>query len=287
MKVALVFINYNTRDELGAALGSVRALPEAGELEVIVVDNGSSDGSQEMLKSGYPEARLVVNALNGGYSQACNLGILSTDAPYVMVLNSDIEFHRGGPREMAEWMEKNPGVGAAGPRLLNSDGSIQYSCRDFPSLTVSLGHAFLGEFFPNNPFTRSYHMKDCRHDCDMAVEWVSGAAMMLRRSAYEEAGGFDEGYFMYVEDVDLCWRLRRAGWEIRYFPETEILHHIARASSQQSTRMLYHHHRSMFRFFRRRHPGAAGLLLAPCVLAAVAARFLLVLALGRLRRRGA
>lgn len=283
--IALVFISYNTRADLAAALDSVRRLPEAGELRVIVVDNGSTDGSIEMVRDEYPEARLIVNAANGGYSQACNLGILDSDTPYVMVLNSDIEFNRGGPREMAAWMEANPGVGAAGPRVLNTDGSVQYSCRDFPSLPVSLGHAFLGELFPDNPFTRSYHMKGCGHDRDMAVEWVSGAAMMLRRTATEEVGGFDEGYFMYVEDVDLCWRLRQSGWEIRYYPEVEILHHIARSSSQQSTRMLYQHHRSMFRFYRRRHAGPSGMLFSPFIAAAIAARFGFVLVLGRLRRR--
>jgi N-acetylglucosaminyl-diphospho-decaprenol L-rhamnosyltransferase len=285
MKVALIIISYNTRVDLEAALDSIRRLPEAAELEVIVVDNGSRDGSSEMVRDLYPEARLLINERNGGYSQACNLGILATQAPYVMVLNSDIEFDRGGPREMAEWMEAHPRVGAAGPRVLNSDGTVQFSCRDFPSLPVSLGHAFLGELFPDNPFTRSYHMKDCGHDRDMGVEWVSGAAMLLRRTACEEVGGFDEGYFMYVEDVDLCWRLRRAGWEIRYYPRVEITHHIARSSSQQSTRMLYQHHRSMFRFYRRRHAGPAGRLLAPLILSGIAARFGFVLALGRLRRR--
>lgn len=284
MRIALIIISYNTRVDLKAALDSIRRLPEAGELEVVVVDNGSRDGSIEMVRDLYPEVLLVINERNGGYSQACNRGIMATQAPYVMVLNSDIEFDRGGPREMAEWMEANPSIGAAGPRVLNSDGTVQFSCRDFPSLTVSLGHAFLGELFPNNPFTRSYHMKDCGHDRDMGVEWVSGAAMLLRRTACEEVGGFDEGYFMYVEDVDLCWRLRQAGWEIRYYPRVEIIHHIARSSSQQSTRMLYQHHRSMFRFYRRRHAGPAGLLLSPLILSGIAARFGFVLVLSRLRR---
>ena len=283
MRLALVFINYNTREDLRRALLSLRNLGREDQYEALVVDNGSSDGSQRMLEEEFPWVRLLSNPTNGGYAQACNLGAMASPAPYVMVLNSDVEFLKGHPLELVDWMEERPEAGAVGPRLLNTDGSLQFSCRGFPSLWVSLGHAFLGDLFPGNPFTRAYQMKDCGHDRPMAVEWVSGAAMLLRRSAFEEAGGFDEGYFMYVEDVDLCWRLRRLGWEVYYLPQVELLHHVARSSSQQGTRMLYHHHRSMFRFFRRRHPGPAGLALAPLVMAGIAARFLLVLALRCLR----
>ena len=285
-KLALIFINYNTREDLRRALASLRELGREEECEVLVVDNGSRDGSQRMVEEEFPEVRLLDNPVNGGYAQACNLGAAACEAPFLMVLNSDVEFHRGHPLEMVRWMEENPGAGAAGPRLLNSDGSIQFSCRNFPSLPVSIGHAFLGDLFPNNPFTRSYQMKGCRHDRPMRVEWVSGAAMLLRRSAFEEAGGFDEGYFMYVEDVDLCWRLRLLGWGVHYLPEVELVHHVGRSSSQNSVRMLYEHHRSMLRFFRRRHPGPAGRALVIPVLGGLAARFLLVLALRRLRGGG-
>ncbi len=285
-KVALIFINHNTREDLGRALASLRGLGRMEECEVLVVDNGSTDGSQRMVEEDFPEVRLLANPSNGGYAQACNLGALSCEAPFLMVLNSDVEFRQGHPLDLVRWMEGNPEAGAAGPRLLNSDGSLQFSCRDFPSLPVSVGHAFLGDLFPDNPFTRSYQMKGCGHDRPMRVEWVSGAAMLLRRSAFEEAGGFDEGYFMYVEDVDLCWRLRRLGWGVHYLPQVELVHHVARSSSQRSRRMLYEHHRSMFRFFRRRYPGAAGKALAIPVLCGLAVRFLLVLALRRLRGGG-
>lgn len=285
MKISLVIVNYNTREELKSALRSIYALNGADELEVLVVDNGSADGSQEMVRSEFPGAHLVINEENRGYSQACNLGIMHTDAPYVMMLNSDIEFKESGPRELVEFLESHPRVGAVGPQLLNRDGSLQHSCRNFPSLLESLGHAFLGDLFPRNPFTRSYHMVDFDHTRASSVDWVSGAAMMLRRSAYEEVGGFDEGYFMYVEDVDLCWRLREAGWETYYYPEVKVVHHIARASSQHSTRMLYHHHRSMYRFFTRRERGWKGWLLRPLILMGIAARFLFVMSLNKIRRR--
>ncbi len=282
-QLALIIINYNTREELRAALRSIERLKPGEELEVLVVDNGSSDRSQEMVKEEFPWVKLVLNDLNRGYAQACNLGILFTQAPYVMVLNSDVEFLQGHPLDLVHFLENHPQAGAVGPQLLNSDGSLQFSCRNFPSLKVSLGHAFLGDLFPRNPFTRSYHMIDFDHRKVSEVDWISGAAMMLRRQAFEEAGGFDEGYFMYVEDVDLCWRLKRTGWKVFYCPEVKIVHHIARASSQQSTRMLFQHHRSMYRFYRREAEGERSYLLNMAILAGITARFVFVWSINLIR----
>ncbi len=283
-ELALVIINYNTREELRSALLSIDRLEPKEELEVLVVDNGSSDGSREMVREEFPQVKLISNDLNRGYAQACNLGMLFTEAPFVMVLNSDVEFLKGHPRDLVRFLKEHPRAGAVGPQLLNSDGTLQFSCRNFPSLAVSLGHAFLGDLFPRNPFTRSYHMIDFDH-CEVAeVDWISGAAMMLRRQAFEEAGGFDEGYFMYVEDVDLCWRLKRTGWKVFYCPEVKIVHHIARASSQQSTRMLFQHHRSMYRFYKRKREAEGIPLAGLFILVGIAARFVFVWSLNRLRR---
>jgi GT2 family glycosyltransferase len=248
------------------------------------VDNGSTDGSREMVRGEFPWVRLAENPGNPGYASACNLGIWTVREPYVFILNSDVEFIQGGLEELVAYLDEHPGVAALGPLVLNGDGSFQMSCRRFPSMLENVVHGFLGELWPDNPFTRSYQMKDLAREEPCEVDWVSGAAMLLRREAALDVGGFDEAYFMYVEDVDLCWRLRRAGYGVVFHPAFRLVHHIGRTSSQQSTRMLYEHHRSMFIFFRRRYPGWRGRLLAPVVLAGLAARFLLTLALGRARK---
>ncbi len=281
MSLASVVINYNTREDLSRCL---RSLTRAGAGEIIVVDNGSTDGSQEMVRAEFPEVRLIDNPGNKGYSSASNRGIDATHADYIFVLNSDTEF----PDEvgkLVDHMEAHPELGAVGPLLLNGDGSVQMSCRKFPTIGGSLFHGLLGDWLPNNPFTSKYHMKDFDHAMACEVDWVSGAAILLRREALEAAGSFDEGYFMYVEDVDLCWRLRQAGWEVGYCPEVNVVHYIGRTSRQQSARMLLAHHRSMYRYFRKTNPGLKGILLAPLVLAGLACRFLLILARSAWLRR--
>lgn len=281
MRAALVIVNYNTMADLRKCLESAREMP--GEVETLVVDNGSTDGSREMVKGEFPDARLIDNPGNPGYSSACNRGIAATERPYVFILNSDVEFLDDGLETVLDHMDADPGIGALGPMVLNSDGSVQMSCRLFPSMLESVVHGFLGEAWPDNPLTRAYQMKDLRRDEPCEVDWVSGAAMLLRREAALEVGGFDEAYFMYVEDVDFCWRLRRAGYRVVYDPSMRLLHHIGRTSSQQSVRMLYHHHRSMFIFFRKRYRGWRGALLMPVVAAGLAARFVLSLLIGRIR----
>lgn len=281
MRVALVIVNYNTAADLRKCLESAREM--LGGVETLVVDNGSSDGSREMVKGEFPEVRLLDNPGNPGYASACNRGIAATGRPYVFILNSDVEFLEGGLDTLLDRMEADRDIGAAGPMVLNSDGSTQMSCRRFPSMLENVAHGFMGEIWPGNPLTARYQMKDLCRDEPCDVDWVSGAAMLLRREAALEVGGFDEAYFMYVEDVDICWRLRRAGYRVVYDPSMRLLHHIGRTSSQQSLRMLYHHHRSMFIFFRKRYRGWGGVLLLPFVAAGLAARLALCLLIRWLR----
>lgn len=284
-RVAPVIVNYNTREDLRRCL---RTLEEnLGRLPVVVVDNGSTDGSPEMVREEFPWVRLVENPGNPGYASACNAGIRATDRPYVFVLNSDVEFVEGGIEVLLDYLDDHPGVGVLGPMVLNTDGTRQMSCRRFPSMLENVVHGFLGEIWPDNPLTSSYQMKDLGGSEPREVDWVSGAAMLLRREAVGKVGGFDEAYFMYVEDVDLCWRLRRAGYRVVYHPGFRLVHHIGRTSSQQSTRMLYEHHRSMYIFFRRRYHGLRGKLLTPVILAGLAARFALTWCLRKWRFLGA
>lgn len=281
MRLALVIVNYNTREDLRACLGSARR--HLRDAAVVVVDNGSTDGSREMVREDFPQAVLVENPGNPGYAAACNRGIAATREPYVFILNSDVEFVADGLEGVLDYLDRHPEVGALGPMVLNSDGTTQMSCRRFPSMLENAVHAFLGDLWPGNPCTRSYQMKGLCRDEPCAVDWVSGAAMLLRREASRSVGGFDESYFMYVEDVDICWRLRKAGFEVVYDPSFRLVHHIGRTSSQQSVRMLYEHHRSMFIFFRKRYPGRRGLIMLPAVAAGLAARFVLCLAIRRVR----
>ena len=283
MSLSLVIVNYNTAEDLRKCLTTLKE--KLGSRETIVVDNGSTDGSREMVLDEFPWARLVDNPGNPGYASACNKGLAEASQPYALILNSDVEFLEDGLEEVLEYLDAHPEVGALGPMVLNSDGSPQMSCRRFPSMRENLVHGFLGDFWPDNPLSRSYQMKDMRRDEICEADWVSGAAMFLRRSALEGVGGFDEGYFMYVEDVDLCWRLKQAGFKVAYHPSFRLIHHIGRTSSQQSARMLYEHHRSMYIFFRRRYTGWKRIALLPLVLAGLASRFLLSLLLQRVRAR--
>jgi GT2 family glycosyltransferase len=283
VRAALVIVNYNTAGDLRRCLQSVREMLPA--VETAVVDNGSSDGSREMVAGEFPWVRLEDNPGNPGYASACNRGIRATTQPYVFIFNSDVEFLEDGIGAVLDHLDANPDIGALGPLVLNSDRSVQMSCRRFPSMFENLVHGFLGDIWPDNPYTRSYQMKGLCRDEPTDVDWVSGAAMLLRREAADRVGGFDESYFMYVEDVDICWRMREAGYRVVYNPALRLVHHIGRTSSQQSIRMLYHHHRSMFVFFRKRYRGWQGLALLPVVVVGLAGRFTLTIIIQKVRAR--
>src|SRR6185312_12378213 len=200
---------------------------------------------------------------NLGYSAAANLGIAHTTAPVVAVGNPDLEVEVGTAAAMLARMRAEPDLAAIGPALRNPDGTQYPSARAHVSGLDAVGHAVLGRARPRNRFTRRYRQLDADWDQPRDVDWVSGALVFLRRSAVDSVGGWDERYFMYMEDVDLCWRLRRIGWRVAYEPGGSATHVQGASTASHPYRMIAEHHRSAYRFAARRWRGPRRLLLAP------------------------
>ena len=287
-EVAAIVINRNTRDFLRECLETILAQDFSGGISTWVVDNGSDDGSPQMVLSEFTGTDLVWNSSNVGYAKACNQGIRATREPYVLIMNSDTALSSDTVSEVVGYLERNPSAGVAAPLLRNSDGSIQFSCREFPSVKTAFVHAFMGLFSGENPHSAQYKKMAWDHAAEAEVDWVSGAFMAIRREALDEVGGFDEKYFMYVEDVDLCWRMWQAGWSVGFVPRGEVYHHIGMSSRAVPARMVLHHHRSMLRFHRKTYHGPMRRTVTAAVAVGVAFRVALILALNAYYRvRGA
>lgn len=272
--VGAVIVNYKARDHL---LECVRSLRAEGVEEIVVVDNDSGDGSQEALAALDPSVSFLATGSNLGYGTAANLGASITRAGHLLISNPDIVLGPGSIKAMVAVLDAHPSVAIVGPRLENRDGTLYPSPRTFPDLGVAVGHAFLGQVAPGNRFTRRYRMLDWDHSATLDADWVSGACFLIRRDAWERLGGFDQSYFMYVEDVDLCWRAKRAGWCVAFEPAARLVHAHGVSSDQRAYRMILEHHRSLFRFYSRTTTGPRAALL-PLVGAGLAVRAGLVCA---------
>ncbi len=278
-RLSVIVVNHNTKEVLRACLQSLQAAAASGHVEVIVVDNGSSDGSCAMVASDFPWVRLIALPDNRGFAVANNIGMRAARGRFFLALNSDTEVLDDALRRIADFMEANADVGALGPRLLNSDGTLQYSCRRFPSFRTALFHRYslMTRLFPRNRFSQQYLMTDVGHDHTMDVDWVSGAALVVRREVFDQTGGFDEGFFMYAEDVDWCYRIKQAGWRVVYFPEAQILHHIGKSTRLVPYAMIYERHRSMWRFYKK-HYSRGIMLVDVATLSGIALRCAMLMA---------
>jgi N-acetylglucosaminyl-diphospho-decaprenol L-rhamnosyltransferase len=258
---AAIVVNYEAGPLLLECVRALRADDSAGPVEIVVVDNGSSDGSVAALRAELPDVAVVRAPGNVGYARAANLGIAAARAPIVAVLNPDAAVRAGAAAALVARIESQQRIGACGPRILNPDGSVYPSARRVPTVPLAIGHGVLGLWWPTNPFTARYRELDADSTQPRLVDWVSGAAIWLRRDALDAIGGWDERYFMYMEDVDLCWRLRRGGWEVAFEPGAEVVHLQGAFTARHPYRMLLEHHRSAWRFARRRFVGGRAALL--------------------------
>jgi N-acetylglucosaminyl-diphospho-decaprenol L-rhamnosyltransferase len=277
LDVRAVVVNFNAGAHLVDCVASLRA---AGVTDIVVVDNGSTDDSRHRLASTSPAGVDWVDAGgNLGYGRAANLGAGRSSAD-VLVCNPDLVVASDAVRLLATRLHSDDALGIVGPRLRNTDGTIYPSARTFPDLVDAMGHGLLGLVAPHNPFTRRYRLLDWDHDDARRVDWVSGACLLVRRRAWDDVGGFDPSYFMYLEDVDLCWRVHRAGWDVLYEPAAEVTHTQGVSTRLHPYRMLAVHHWSMWRFAWQSTVGARRALL-PVVALGLVGR----LALAGLRHR--
>ena len=250
MSLAVVVVNHNTREHLAACLASVtRERPE----QVVVVDNASSDGSREMVRREYPEARLI-EAGNGGFGAGANLGIAVTRLPYTLLLNSDTRLQPGALDALAAYLDARPQVGLAGPRLLNPDGSLQPSVYPNPGPLADLMRwTSVGRIAGTiGPLRRSYLLAN-PHSDEMDVGWLAGAALAIRKTAFDMIGGFDASFFMYSEEVDLAYRMQMAGWRVRFTPVAEVTHVGGASTAAYRAEMMTRLYNSMTHFYRKHY----------------------------------
>jgi GT2 family glycosyltransferase len=263
--LSIVIVSWNVRDLLRRCLQSIVTGAQHGhgdrvfqidgwEVEILVVDNASTDGSPEMVRDEFPRIHLIANEENRGFTAANNQGLALSQGRYLLLLNPDTEIVGDALATMAGYMKANSESGALGPRLLNTDGSPQSSRRRFPTfLTALVESTVVQEWWNDNRILRRYYMADSDNYVIQSVDWLVGACLLVRRQAYEQVGGLDEGFFMYSEELDWCRRIKGADWEVVYLPNATVIHHEGKSSEQVVPARHIYFQSSKVRYFRKHH----------------------------------
>lgn len=263
-RVSVVLVSHETRDEV---LGCLATLP--ADVPTVVVDTGSRDGTADAVRDAFPHVT-VLELANAGFGRGANAGVRATDTEVVIVANADVRFDARGPDHLTAAVGQAPDIGVVGPRVVYPDGRRQASARALPDPTTAILHALLRWVLPGNRWTARYRQTDRDPAVARDVGWVSGCTIALRRSAFEAVDGFDPGYPLYLEDVDLAARLHDRGWRVRYDPRTTVVHRVGASTSGRRWRTLVWHARGLDRYVGRRY-GAAGRALRPLLRVALAA----------------
>ena len=262
--VSVVTVSHNVRDLVAACLASVEAERRRSRylVEALLCDAASDDGTADRVAAAFPWARLLRSRQNLGFTGGNNRALRVARGRYVLLLNPDAELRPGAIDALADYLDAHPDVGAVGPRLLWPDGSTQSSRRRFPSrLTGFVESTVLQRWLGRSAPLRRYYMADLPDDREQDVDWLVGAAVMLRGEALRAVGLFDERFFMYSEEVDLCRRVRSAGWRIVYLPGAIVVHHEGKSSEQNLTARDLRFHESRFLYYAKHHGAAWSLLL--------------------------
>lgn len=272
MELSILIVNWNTRDLLAQCLESVYAYPPNVGFEVIVVDNNSSDGSASMVREKFPHITLLENDANVGFAKANNQAIAQSHGGHKLLLNPDTLVQPDALTVLVSFMRENPTVGAAGSLLLNSDGTLQTSCFPAPTLFRELWGLF--HFDKLIPLA-NYRMNDWPHDKPRPVDTIRGACMIIRGDVLDRIGALDEDYFMYSEEVDLCLRLRRKGWQIYWVPQARIIHFGGQSTQQAAVRMFIQLYRGKLQYFRKNYGRAYAVAFKIILIFASLARLLM------------
>lgn len=250
MDLSIIIVNWNTRQLLAECLDSIYASLLDRECEIWVVDNNSKDGSQRMLRELYPEINLIANSCNPGFARANNQAIHQCTGEYILLLNPDTVVKPGALSLLMKFLDEHPQAGAVGPRLINADGSLQISAYPQPTLWREFWRLFHMDNF--HPWAL-YPMQEWDVATPRQVDVLMGACLLIRRKVLDQIGLFDEDYFMYSEEVDLCCRIRQAGWSIYWVPQAVVVHYGGQSTDQVAAEMFLHLYQGKILYFRKHY----------------------------------
>ncbi len=263
MDVSIVILNYNDKEYLRGCLQSLAHCSRSRQVEIIVSDNASTDGSIEMVESEFPRVRLLKNKENLGFTKGNNVGIRASAGRYVFLLNSDIKVLDGCIDAMAQFLDDHPDVGLAGPKVLNRDLSHQSTCRRYPTLWNNFCEVTgLSKLFRGSRVFCGEHMFFFHGDRELDVHVLVGCFSALRRRAIDQAGMLDENFYMYGDDLDWCRRFKQAGWRVTFYPGAQAIHYMGTSTTKKDpVRYALLQQQSVLRYWRKYHSraGVAGI----------------------------
>jgi GT2 family glycosyltransferase len=261
LDLSIIIVNWNTRDLLARCLGCIEATVKKNSYEIFVVDNYSTDGSQEMARQAFPTVRLIANTENVGFACANNQAMKLAQGRYILLLNSDAFVKENTLDYMIQFMDEHAEAGMAGCKLLYEDGRLQPSCFTFPSLTSELFIALgLDKLFPKSPLFGRYLMTHWDYMDTRPVDVIMGAFMLARADAIPTIGLMDESFFMYSEEVDWCYRFKQAGWKVYFCPDVETVHVWGGSSRALAAETLQRLYRARVQFFRKHYGRLSAIL---------------------------
>ena len=253
-----IIVSWNAKEYLDECLQSIVENAPPFAFETIVVDNASTDGAPDLVEKKYPQVHLIRNAENLGFAKANNIGIEQSKGKYICLINSDAVVLKDCLDLMCRYMDEHPEIGVLGPRVLNRDGSLQPTCREFPTFWKNLCRATaLDKLFPKSKIFGGYFMMNWSHDTVREVDFLSGCFMLVRKSAIEQVGLLDDNFFFYGEDKDWCKRFWKAGWKVVYFPHAEAIHYLYGSSDKDPVKLYIQQTRANLQYYTKHHSRAA------------------------------
>jgi len=251
LDLSVLIVTFHSRGHIEACLRSLAPALDGVASEMLVIDNASADGTAELVRASFPDVRVLALSENRGFAAGIQAGLAASTGRHVLWLNPDARYVSGSIREIVQWVDSHPEVGIVGGRILDPDGSIQRSARVFPSYGAVLGAraSLLTKLFPGNPFSKRYLRTHSDYQAIEAVDWVSGACLLHTRALSERLRGPDDGFFMYFEDVDFCYRAWQAGFQVFFHPGFTVEHEIGGSSTRAPATLLVARHRSMWRWY--------------------------------------